>query len=87
MDLYKDTQVRNAQHAHDNQTDMLISEIDKLRHLLEIKNEEIETLLLQNQKQKNGFDLENHSLREEIMDLKEQYLQNEKVHQQENHNI
>jgi hypothetical protein len=48
LDLYKETQVRNAQHAHDNQTDMFISEIEKLKHLLEIKNEEIETLLLQN---------------------------------------
>lgn len=45
LDLYQETNLKNAQISHDNQTDILLQEIDKLKNILEIKNQEIETLI------------------------------------------
>ncbi|KAM3140927.1 hypothetical protein pb186bvf_006938 [Paramecium bursaria] len=87
LELYKESHLRNAQVAHENQQDILINEISKLKNLLEIKNEEIEQLINQNQKQKSQYDIEAMSLRDDIELLKRQLLNNEQMHQQENHNI
>ena len=45
LDLYQETNLKNAQISHDNQTDISLQEIDKLKNILEIKNQEIETLI------------------------------------------
>lgn len=56
---------------------MLLSEIEELKHLMDVKNEEIESLISQNQKQKNAYDLDLDYLRFENEELKKQFLNNE----------
>ncbi|CAD8082592.1 unnamed protein product [Paramecium sonneborni] len=87
LELYQETNLRNQQTAHENQQDVQVSEIVKLKNLLEIKAQEIETLINQNQKLKIQSESDISGLRIEIEILRRQILSNEQLHQQENHNI
>jgi hypothetical protein len=52
-------------------------EVEKLKELLDIKNAEIETLIVQNQKQKVNYEDEVNTVRMQFDILKEKMLENE----------
>ena len=54
-----------------------MGECHKLKELLEIKNAEIETLIVQNQKQRNNFEQEIATARLQFEVLKDKMVENE----------
>ena len=87
LDLYKNTEAKNALTAFSNENEFQQAEIHKLKNLLDIKNDEINTLIELSIKQKSASENEINSCREEIADLKKKLLQNEKDHQENNHHL
>jgi phage gp46-like protein len=57
LEGYSHSTLDNLRKTHMNSIEVLESEIDKLRALLEIKNAEIETLIQQNIKLKQNFEI------------------------------
>lgn len=61
---------------HDTELEVMTGELHKLRGLLEVKTREIEALIDQNKGQKRNFDEETHSLRTEMLRLRERIAEN-----------
>ncbi|CAD8156432.1 unnamed protein product [Paramecium octaurelia] len=82
MEFYQDSQVQNMKIAYNNQIEILKEEINQLKCLIDIKNQEIQTINNQNQRLKYQIDLENNVLKQEnevlkfqIMKKDQQYLE------------
>ncbi|KAM3140370.1 hypothetical protein pb186bvf_007530 [Paramecium bursaria] len=83
LNSFTDQQLQVLKLEFARQADVMQSEIDKLKGLLEIKNTEIETLMLQNQKNKNLYEDQISDLRAEIQDLKNKIIDIDRQHRQQ----
>lgn len=76
-------QVSALKKLHESELDILESELNKLKNLLEMKNSEILTLIVQNKNQKRNFENELQSVRDENEALKDKILENNRVKEEE----
>ncbi|CAD8073970.1 unnamed protein product [Paramecium sonneborni] len=72
MEFYQDSQIQNMKIAYNNQIEILKEEITQLKCLIEIKNQEIQTINNQNQRLKYSNDQNNILLKQENEALKNQ---------------
>jgi len=61
---------------HESELDVLESELNKLKNLLEIKNNEIQVLIGSNKQQKRNFENEVQAVRDENAALKDKIMEN-----------
>lgn len=76
-------QVSALKKLHESELDILESELNKLKNLLEIKNAEIQTLIQQNKVQKRNFENELQTVRDENEALKDKILENNRLKEEE----
>lgn len=76
LDNQSADQLDSLKRLHDNELEVLVGEIHKLRGLLDVKTREIEALIDQNRGLKRNFDEETHNLRQEANQLKERIAEN-----------
>ncbi|CAD8160673.1 unnamed protein product [Paramecium pentaurelia] len=77
MEFYQDSQVQNMKIAYNNQIEILKEEINQLKCLIDIKNQEIQTINNQNQRLKYQIDLENNQIKQENESLKLKLIKKE----------
>jgi len=68
---------------HGSELDVLESELNKLKNLLEMKNNEIQVLITQNKQQKRNFESELNTVRDENGALKDKLLENNRLKEEE----
>ena len=62
-------QIDNLKNLHSNEIHVLEDEISQIKKVLDLKNEEITTMIEQNKEQKANFDADTESLRFEVAEL------------------
>ncbi|CAD8162268.1 unnamed protein product [Paramecium pentaurelia] len=80
IETFHSQNLDNLRKTHQSQISVVESEIDKLRGLLEIKNNEIETLLQQNMKLKASYENQINELNAQFDGQKSKYQKQEIIH-------
>ncbi|CAK86072.1 unnamed protein product (macronuclear) [Paramecium tetraurelia] len=80
IETFHSQNLDNLRKTHSSQISVVESEIDKLRGLLEIKNNEIETLLQQNMKLKASYENQINELNVQFDSQKSKYQKQEIIH-------
>ncbi|CAD8087619.1 unnamed protein product [Paramecium sonneborni] len=80
IETFHSQNLDNLRKTHQSQISVVESEIDKLRGLLEIKNNEIETLLSQNMKLKGSYENQLNELNIQFDTQKSKYQKQEIIH-------
>ncbi len=75
IDYQAQEYLNSLKKLHENEIEVLYSEIGKIRNLLDVKNKEIDTLIDQNRGLKVNFDTEKAILRQDICGFKEKIAQ------------
>lgn len=70
MQIYQSQQLESLQNLHQNKVEVIESDVEKLRKIIELKNQEIEFLIDQNKNLKQTYEDDKQLLRQEIEDLK-----------------
>ncbi|CAD8079003.1 unnamed protein product [Paramecium sonneborni] len=80
MEFYQDSQISNIKIAYNNQIEILKEEITQLKCLIEIKNQQIQTINTENERLRNLIDQNNILLKQENDTLKLQQIKKDQQH-------
>ncbi|CAD8207449.1 unnamed protein product [Paramecium pentaurelia] len=87
QDIIYQGQIENLKKQYSTQSEIMDSEIEKLKGLLDIKNTEIETLLLQNKRMRTNFEEETQTIRTQFEILEQKMIKNEQKNLEEQQNV
>ncbi|CAD8207520.1 unnamed protein product [Paramecium octaurelia] len=86
QDIIYQGQIENLKKQYLTQQEIMDSEIEKLKGLLDIKNTEIETLLLQNKRMRANFEEETQTIRSQFEILEQKMVRNEQKNSEDQQN-
>ncbi|CAK66771.1 unnamed protein product (macronuclear) [Paramecium tetraurelia] len=86
QDIIYQGQIENLKKQYLTQQEIMDSEIEKLKGLLDIKNTEIETLLLQNKRMRANFEEETQTIRSQFEILEQKMVRNEQKNLEDQQN-